>query len=92
MSADGLRCFVPLNQLWSIVICVVTFSVQPMPSALLWLSKWLYDTVMYWLSLRMSSSPSPMCVSRLWSIQTWSAVSIWIASKSVVFPSQSPST
>lgn len=47
---------------------------------------------MYLLSLRMSSSPSPMCVKRLWSIQTWSTVSIWIASKSVVLPSQSPST
>ena len=46
----------------------------------------------YSLSLRTSSCPVRIREKRLWSIQTWWTVSIWMPSKSVSLQSQLPST
>jgi hypothetical protein len=72
LSALGLRELVFWNQLWWMVICAVRLSVQPMPKVLLFSAKWFQDTVRFVVSLRLSSSPSFIRVSRLWSIQMWS--------------------
>ncbi|CAM5648982.1 hypothetical protein SAURM35S_07454 [Streptomyces aurantiogriseus] len=61
---------------------VTTFVVQPIPKALLSSLSLFQDTVTYVLSLRTSISPSAMCRRSLWSIHTWWAPSIWMASKS----------
>ena len=83
----GLRWVVSWIQLWWIVIWAVTFSVQPMPNALLWFSRTFHDTVRNVVSMRLSIIPSPRWMKRTWSIQTWLAVSIWTPSRS---PPSSP--
>lgn len=69
---------------------VVTFSVQPMPKVLLLSLSLFQETVTNVLSLRTSIRPSAMCRRSLWSIHTWCAPSIWIASKSCSLSFQTP--
>lgn len=76
----GLRWLVRANQLWWRVIRVIRLAVQPMPRVLLFSRNWFHDTVMSVASLRLSSRPSFIRASRLWSIQTFVAESIWMAS------------